>query len=518
MLPIRMTTSIHSQSASRPRSPDAMLPILKMDTPTKIPAPHTLDRQPYFWWGCALMAIKYNLDRAIALVGFNRSWYFWNYIKPNGFAAIDALPPDDKKFYFILLITSLPFLIAGIFLTLRRLRSAGLPLALCLLFFVPVINLIFFVVLCLVPAKPAAPVHQVVPRDPPTTPAGEQLLNEWLEGPAKGPPVIKPAWASWIPASAAGSALAAMVIVGLAGTGLACLSTTILQSYGWGLFVALPFAMGLVSVLIYTISDERTFESCIAVAVLPVMFAGLLFFSLAAEGAICILMAAPIGIALAVLGGFVGCIIVHNRTIPLSPVAMGLILASVPFTMGMEKRAVDQPPLMSVTSSVVIDAPPEKVWPNVVSFTTIPEQRDWILHTGVAYPIRARIDGHGVGAIRHCIFTTGEFVEPIEVWDDNHLLRFSVAAQPEPMEELSPYPRVKPAHPHGYLLSREGELRLTPLPSGKTLLEGTTWYTDRIWPSRYWQLWSNTIIHHIHLRVLNHIKDLSEARPLASSQ
>jgi hypothetical protein len=252
--------------------------------------------------------------------------------------------------------------------------------------------------------------------------------------------------------------------------------------------------------------------------VLPVLFAGLLMLSLAAEGAICILMAAPIGIVLAVLGGFVGCLIVYNRTIPLSPVAMVLVLASVPFTMGMEKRAVDAPPLMSVTTSVVIDAPPEMVWPNVVSFTIIPAQRDWILHTGVAYPVRARIDGHGVGAIRHCIFSTGEFVEPIEVWDENHLLRFSVADQPEPMEELSPYPRLKPAHLHGYLRSREGELRLTALPAGKTLLEGTTWYTDRIWPSRYWQVWSDMIVHHIHLRVLNHIKNLSEHRTIASSR
>jgi hypothetical protein len=54
-------------------------------------------------------------------------------------------------------------------------------------------------------------------------------------------------------------------------------------------------------------------------------------------------------------------------------------------------------------------------------------------------------------------------------------------------------------------------LRLQPLPGGKTLLSGTTWYTDRIWPGRYWQTWSDLIIHHIHLRVLNHIKQLTEA-------
>jgi hypothetical protein len=302
----------------------------------------------------------------------------------------------------------------------------------------------------------------------------------------------------------------------LAGVGLAYLSTNVLQNYGWGLFVALPFAMGLVSVLIYAGRQKRSFWSCMGVALLPIVFAGLCLLVVAVEGLICLIMAAPIGLVLSLVGGVVGYLIVGNRHAPLHPAAMMLVLMAVPFTMGMEKQAADQPPLFSVTSSVVIDASPEQVWPNVVSFTPIPDQRDWILHTGVAYPIRARIDGQGVGAIRHCIFTTGEFVEPIEVWDENHLLRFSVTAQPEPMEELSPYPHLKTPHLHGYLQSQEGELRLTALPEGKTLLEGTTWYTDQIWPSRYWQIWSDLVIHRIHLRVLDHIKNLSEQHKTTS--
>jgi len=446
-------------------------------------SPPSLDRWPYFWWGCALMAIKYNLDRAIAWQCFNRTWYFWNYIKPHGFAAINELPPDDERFYFLLLLSSLPFLILGIFLTLRRLRAAGLPLELCLIFFVPVINLIFFVILCLIPAKHASPAR-----------------------------TGHPGWLTWLPTSPVGSALASMVLVGLAGAGLACLSTAVLQNYGWGLFVALPFAMGLISVLIYAGPgpEKPSFGSCMLVAILPIVFAGLCLFTIAVEGAICLVMAAPIGLGLALVGGMVGYIIVGNRSGPLHPTAMMLVLMSVPFTMGMEKQADEPPPLFAVTTSVVIDAPPERVWPNVVSFPPIPPERDWILHTGVAYPTQARIVGSGVGAIRHCIFNTGEFIEPVEVWDVNHLLRFSVAYQPEPMEEMSPYPHLKTAHLHGYLRSQEGELRLTALPGGKTLLEGTTWYTDRIWPSQYWQMWSDLIIHHIHLRVLNHIKNLSE--------
>ena len=445
-----------------------------------------LDRWPYFWWGCALMAIKYNIDRAIAWFGFHREWYFWNYIKPHGFAAIDAVPRQDQPLYLVLLLTSLPFLILGVLLTLRRLRSAGLPRGLCLLFFAPVINLVFFATLSIVPARePVSPRRQL-------------------------------GWTSWLPSSGAGSAVASMVIVGLAGSGLACFSSEALRNYGWGLFVALPFAMGLVSVLLYAGSARRSFGSCMWVAILPVLFCGLCLFAAAAEGAICLLMAAPIGLALALFGGMVGYTIAANRGAPIRPAAMMLALASVPLTMGVEKRSGEVPPVLFVTSSVMINAPPEAVWPNVISFPLIPPRRDWILRTGVAYPTQARIEGNGVGAIRHCMFSTGEFIEPIEVWDEPRRLRFSVSDQPEPMLELSPYPRLKTPHLHGYLQCREGELRLTELPEGRTLLEGTTWYTDRIWPGFYWRLWSDLLIHHIHLRVLNHIKALSE-RPGASS-
>jgi len=51
---------------------------------------------------------------------------------------------------------------------------------------------------------------------------------------------------------------------------------------------------------------------------------------------------------------------------------------------------------------------------------------------------------------------------------------------------------------------------LTQLAGNRTRLTGTTWYTDRIWPSAYWRVWSDYFIHHIHLRVLEHIKRLAE--------
>ena len=71
--------------------------------------------------------------------------------------------------------------------------------------------------------------------------------------------------------------------------------------------------------------------------------------------------------------------------------------------------------------------------PPVVAFRELPPPEDWVFHAGVAYPVRAPIDGHGAGALRHCVFSTGAFEEPIEIWDEPRLLKFSVASQPARM-------------------------------------------------------------------------------------
>jgi hypothetical protein len=135
-----------------------------------------------------------------------------------------------------------------------------------------------------------------------------------------------------------------------------------------------------------------------------------------------------------------------------------------------------------------------------------------IVKCGVAYPIRAEIHGKGVGAVRYCNFSTGPFIEPIQVWDEPRLLKFSVTQNPEPLQEWTPYREIHPPHLDGYLESRGGQFRLVPLEGNRTLLEGTTWYYHHLWPADYWQIWSDHIIHTIHMRVLNHVKQLSESQ------
>ena len=146
----------------------------------------------------------------------------------------------------------------------------------------------------------------------------------------------------------------------------------------------------------------------------------------------------------------------------------------------------------------------------MVSFEEIRTPPPWYFRVGLAYPIRARIDGNGVGAVRRCEFTTGAFTEPITAWDEPHRLAFGVTSQPAPLQEWSPYRNVYAPHMDGFFQTTRGEFRLVSLPGGRTRLEGRTWYTLRMQPQGYWTILADTIIHSIHQRVLDHIKREAE--------
>ncbi len=126
--------------------------------------------------------------------------------------------------------------------------------------------------------------------------------------------------------------------------------------------------------------------------------------------------------------------------------------------------------------------------------------------------MRARIEGQGVGAIRYCEFTTGSFVEPITVWDAPHRLAFDVTEQPDPMVELTPYRSIRPPHLKSSFRSQRGEFRLIPQPDGRTLLQGSTWYTVGMRPQTYWTFWTDWIVHEIHMRVLWHIREVAQSK------
>ena len=446
-------------------------------------------RGKYAAVGLIGVAIKHNLDRLIAasFLGYENSLII--YWAPLGKAArLDHLSNTEAKFLATLLLFSIPFLWVGVSMTVRRLRDAGQPVWLVVLFFIPVINVLFFLALCALP-----------PRERPEDAEG---------APWPGPRVLDRV----IPVSPRGSAVLAIFLTSVLGLAFLALGTLVVGAYGWGLFVALPFCLGMFSVLLYSYHSPREWSTCMSVALLPVGLLGVALILVAMEGVICVLMAAPFALGLAALGGMLGYTIqAHHWRPNQTPAMLSIVILMIPVSFGVEQAAALQTPVFTVRTSIEVNAPPEKVWNQVVAFAEIPPPKEMLFRVGIAYPIRAEISGHGVGSVRHCIFSTGPFVEPIEVWDEPRLLKFGVTENPAPLNELSPYGNIQPPHLHGYFVSRQGQFLLTALPGGRTRLEGTTWYQHTMWPAAYWHLWSNYIIHRIHLRVLEHIRARVEA-------
>lgn len=289
------------------------------------------------------------------------------------------------------------------------------------------------------------------------------------------------------------------IALGLLGSTYALIGSGL---YGISLFVMVPVAFGALAAWATKARDGKRAAATGAISTALATFA---FLLLGWEGMICIVMTWPIAIPLGALGGWLS---FRARAGRLGRNAAGMLLFLPPLGVAWDVTA--EPPTFQVQTAIEIAAPPEVVWRNVVSFSDLPQPEEWFFKAGIAYPKRARIEGTGPGAVRYCEFSTGPFVEPIEVWDEPRLLRFRVTENPPPMEEWSPYQKVVPKHLHGYLVSKQGQFRLTRLGNNRTLLEGTTWYQHGLLPAHYWKWWSDAIIHRIHLRVLNHIRDLSE--------
>lgn len=430
-------------------------------------------RLPYFLVGCVLMAVKYAGDTLILRAAGHPGWTPVEFLSP--FYSLRFQGVTGTETLLALGLWALPFTWIGASMTYRRAVDMGLPGAMALFFFVPGLNYVLFVPLCLFPTWPSDGVED------------EPGL------------LVKLSESQRLVASVAAGALVGL----LAFAGGVALG----QSYGSALFVGSPFAIGFVASALHGRRPDGPGPG--AVGQLALLLAGGALLLLGLEGLICLAMAYPLAALLAFLGSQLGALRpVHSRWgRGMEAAQLFLLVALLPFLAAMERPHA---PLREVVTTVEIDAPPEVVWRHVVEFSELPPPDDWLFRTGIAYPVRARIEGRGVGAVRHCEFSTGAFVEPITRWDEPERLAFDVVAQPPTMQEWSPYRNLRPAHLTETLHSERGEFRLLRRADGGTRLEGSTWYRLDMAPQLYWTLWSDAVIHRIHGRVLRHVKGLSE--------
>lgn len=442
-----------------------------------------VSRHAYAWTGFGLMALKYAVEAAAIRRVTGNSWTPLDYFSPLYSLKASKLGDAPDWFLFALGVWTLPFLWIGASMTLRRARDAGYGAWLVVLFFAPILNYAVMLFLALRPAR------AVDAPDP------------WAADP----------WAAPETSERVAPYEAALVAVGVTAFGalaLASFITLIMRSYGGMLFLGLPFALAFQAAWVFNRRGDQGAAATMSVVTLALGMTAMSLLLFAVEGIVCLLMVMPIAAPIALFGAAFGRALALGRARSGTAIAPALLL--VPYAL-LEKQLAP-PAEFAVTTALEIDAPPARVWPNVIGFGELPPPDHWLFETGIAYPLRAELEGEGVGALRRCEFSTGPFLEPITVWEPPTRLAFDVLAAPPPMQEWSFYARLSPPHLELAFRSLRGEFRLQELPGRRTRLEGTTWYRLELFPVGYWRLLSDAIVHRIHGRVLEHVKGLSEGR------
>lgn len=440
-----------------------------------------VSRTHYFVAGSLLLALKFFLDHSIA-ARFGQSWHIWSYFFPPANLSIFGLGSSNPRLYLILWAVAIPFFWIGIALTLQRLRDAGMRLGLVFLFFVPIANLLLFLSLCFAPSVP----FETAPSPSVRSPSDSS--------PQSGPVL--------------GGALLAVAL----GLLLVYFSANALHRYGFGLFLAVPFFIGFIASWALNASGIRSRSSTVAISVAVPVFIGLALIGFRLEGLVCLIMAIPLALPFSIAGGLTAHYCLSSRRVRSTRTGITACVAILPLLLLIEQSANLQPPVRAVTTSIVVNAPASVVWKNVIAFPPLAAPTELLFRSGIAYPIGAQIIGSRPGAVRYCRFSTGDFVEPITVWNEDHLLAFDVAAEPPSLNEIGIGPIHTPHIDRNYMRSRHGQFRLVALDDHRTLVEGTTWYQDFFWPQPYWGGLSDAIIHRIHTRVLQHVKAQAESQ------
>src|SRR2546423_474629 len=85
----------------------------------------------------------------------------------------------------------------------------------------------------------------------------------------------------------------------------AYVSTGADHHYGWSLLLAGLFLVGFVSVLVLQFLQPSSLRASLSVSMLSILVLGILLLEFAIEGAICLVMALPIAIPVAIFGGLI---------------------------------------------------------------------------------------------------------------------------------------------------------------------------------------------------------------------
>jgi hypothetical protein len=297
----------------------------------------------------------------------------------------------------------------------------------------------------------------------------------------------------------------------VAGLGLTLASVAVgalvFGAYGNGMFLVSPFVIGAITAYLGNRQGDIGSTRTSTLVVSATALGGLALLGVALEGIVCLVLAAPIGFAMAWLGGVLGrAIAIHTRRTPQQTLPA---VAVLPLVFAVE-TVVAATASFNTTETITVNAPPGRVWTSIVHMDLLDEPPALPFRLGIAYPLRGEIIGEGAGALRRGEFSTGTAIERITEWLPERKLTFVVVSDVPGMREISPYQHVHAPHVAGYFLTNDTSFELLPLADGHTEIIERTSHRLKLDPLFYWLPMARYVVHANNVRVLAHIKRQSE--------
>jgi hypothetical protein len=278
-----------------------------------------------------------------------------------------------------------------------------------------------------------------------------------------------------------------------------------------------PLAFGAVVVLVGSKDPRWSWRKSVGMPVLVVLLCLVAVMLLQMESLVCILMAAPVMMFMAILGGLSTQEIIRGRQARARRNGRMYVTALVllPYLVApLENRFTLPQAIRTTDTQIVIDAPPEKVWANIARVRAISSselQSLPVYWMGFPRPIEATLSHDGVGGVRHATFERHVlFIETVTRWDEPRLLSFTIHADGDFIPPASFDRHVTVGGQFFDVLDGTYEIeRLGPervilhLSSNHRLSTRFNWYSG---------LWSNWIMAQIQNSILHVIKERCEAK------
>ena len=281
----------------------------------------------------------------------------------------------------------------------------------------------------------------------------------------------------------------------------------------WSYILGVPLVVGAVCVGLSGRALQANILYCCFAPWLPIILVYIVLAAIEVETLICLIMLAPAAFSCATIGGtLAGWVARRRHRAGIDRAVMSCVALAPLIFVAIEARQEAPEVVHTVSNSVVVAAPPGRVWNELLNVPAIrSEELRWSFShaIGLPRPRAAVLTGAGVGSVRD-LYWDGQihFREYVTAWDEAWRLAYRVDVSParETLRRLDTHVVIGDR----FFDVQQGEYSLRDLGAGRTELRLSTTYRMRTNVNPYGEWWANRTLADFHTVVLELIRGRAE--------